>query len=48
MNFRPNFTLTKDKNGNPIKDKEKKYEAVVKYMATDLITFTPEEDINKD
>lgn len=47
MNFRPNFTFTKDENGVPIAEKERKYESVEKYMASDLITFTLEQDIQE-
>ncbi|MFW5760786.1 MAG: CBS domain-containing protein [Cyclobacteriaceae bacterium] len=47
MNFRPNFTFTKDENGIPIADKERKYESIEKYMATDLVTFTLEQDIQE-
>ncbi|MGK7396855.1 MAG: CBS domain-containing protein [Candidatus Cyclobacteriaceae bacterium M3_2C_046] len=47
MNFRPNFTMTKDENGQPIAEKEKKYESVINYMAKDLITFKPDQDINE-
>ena len=45
MNFRPNFTFTKDEKGIPVAEKENKYESVEKYMATDLITFSLEQDI---
>lgn len=45
MNFRPNFTFTKDENGIPVAEKERKYESVEKYMATELVTFTLEQDI---
>lgn len=47
MNFRPNFAHTKDEDGNPVADKEKKYESIVNYMATDLITFKPDQDISE-
>jgi CBS domain-containing protein len=48
MNFRPNFTITKDEKGNPIEEKGKrKYESVTKYMARDLITFKPDQDIEE-
>jgi CBS domain-containing protein len=47
MNFRPNFTFTKDENGIPIAEKEKKYESVDKYMATDLVTFSLDQDLQE-
>jgi len=48
MNFRPNFVMTKDENGRPIEDKSnRKYESVTRYMAKDLITFRPDQDINQ-
>jgi CBS domain-containing protein len=43
MNFKPKFTKKGQKDGKP--DPSAGYEPVTKYMATDLITFTPETDI---
>ena len=45
MNFRPNFTFTKDEKGIPLVEKEKNFEPVENYMARDLITFRPDTDI---
>lgn len=40
MNFTPKFEA-------PTMEEEKKYEPVTKYMATDLITFKPEDEIGE-
>jgi predicted transcriptional regulator len=43
MNFRPNFEK-KETHNDKIREASK-YESVTKYMATDLIVFSPETDI---
>jgi len=43
MNFKPNFEK-KETHGEKI-NRASKYEPVTKYMATDLIVFTPDTDI---
>ena len=43
MNFKPNFEK-KETHGDKI-NKASQYEPVTKYMATDLIVFTPDTDI---
>lgn len=47
MNFRPNFTYTKDEKGREITEKPQTYEPVINYMARDLITFRLDQDINE-
>ena len=47
MNFRPNFTYTKDEKGREITEKPQTYESVINYMARDLITFRLDQDINE-
>jgi CBS domain-containing protein len=41
MNFTPNFETTSDEKT------KKRYESVTHYMATDLVTFTPDQEVGE-